>query len=100
MLKLAMHDTASTILYIQLFDGVSVSKSECGHDYFIELAFQVCSPTEHFKKVTLTYHICKCMRDDDYDMIISEIDKYLHPPVELGPICQNDAAMSDEVVRL
>lgn len=77
MIKLEMHDLSSTILYIQLYDGVSISKSDCGNRFFIELAFQVCSPAEHRRE--LAYGPSRAMRDEDYNMIISEIDKYLNP---------------------
>ena len=83
MIKLDIHDLSSTILYSQLYDGVSISKSECGNSFFIELAFQVCSPAEHSKE--LAYGPSRAMRDDDYDMIISEIDKYLNPPMPEDP---------------
>ena len=88
MLKLNMNDDDSTVLYIELYDGVSISKARCGSEYSIDITFQVCSPTEKLKKVRLGYYCSPTRRDDDYNMIISEIDKYLHPPIGL-----NDAAL-------
>ena len=94
MIKLEMHDLSSTILYIQLYDGVSISKSECGNRFFIELAFQICSHAEHRRE--LAYGPSRAMRNEDYDMIISEIDKYLNPPMPEDPATCEIKEKTDE----
>lgn len=105
MLRLDLKDNDDTVLFVDPVNGIEIHKIaerlfSVGEQekYGLRMAFATCASCELMQPVA--WYPDPKSRDAAYDYVLTEIAKYLFPPVELGPICQNDAAMSDEVVRL
>lgn len=92
MLRLDLKDSYETVLFIDPMKGVRIKKEPSRVKYEVSIEagnFIVCYAVYDSEKD----------RDAAYEYVLTKINEYLFPqiePVELGPICPNDFAVTKE----